>query len=406
MCHVESVYRATVALLLFRVSKASPPSTPVSLAKRATCTPASAGSSSTDDVPAIRSAITSCGNGGIIVIPAGKTYAIRSTLDFDGCVGCDFQIEGTLKVSNDVDGWEGVRAIFHLEGISGASIYSATGTGLVDGNGQPYWDAFAADSSYKRPTLMYIEDGSSDITVRDLRFKNPPNVFHSVSGSSKNVLYTRLVLTAAQASDEPDGAVPKNTDGFDVGQSTYVTISDTKVSNQDDCVAFKPGSNFVTVTNITCTGSHGLSVGSLGKSAGSTDTVQNIIVDGATMIGSTKAVGIKLYQGGSDHGVATVKNVTYNNVNVQGCDYAAQIQSCYGSDSAAHVPPLHRLRLSPTCTSMDSRTIVNLNCPSAGTCDIYFDDFNVKPASGTAAYLCSNIDNSNYGLSCTGSASG
>lgn len=58
-------------------------------------------------------------------------------------------------------------------------------------------------------------------------------------------------------------------------------------------------------------------------------------MNGATMIDSTKAVGIKLYEGGSSHGTATVKNVTFENVVVQGSDYAAQIQSCYDSASAA-----------------------------------------------------------------------
>lgn len=33
--------------------------------------------------------------------------------------------------------------------------------------------------------------------------------------------------------------------------------------------------------------------------------------------------------------MATVRNVTYNNINVDNCEYAAQIQSCYGSDDAA-----------------------------------------------------------------------
>ena len=33
--------------------------------------------------------------------------------------------------------------------------------------------------------------------------------------------------------------------------------------------------------------------------------------------------------------MATVRNVTYNNINVDNCGYAAQIQSCYGSDDAA-----------------------------------------------------------------------
>jgi len=72
------------------------------------------------------------------------------------------------------------------------------------------------------------------------------------------------------------------------------------------------------------------------------------------MVDSTKAVGIKLYQGGSSHGIATVRNVTFEGVVVQNSDYAAQIQSCYGSDSTA------------SCT----------NAPSQSTVDgVYFKSF-------------------------------
>jgi galacturan 1,4-alpha-galacturonidase len=77
----------------------------VALAKRATCTPASLGNTQLDDTPAIKAAITSCGNGGTIVIPAAKTYSLRTTLDFAGCANCDFQIEGTLKASTDTAYW-------------------------------------------------------------------------------------------------------------------------------------------------------------------------------------------------------------------------------------------------------------------------------------------------------------
>ncbi|KAG6890076.1 hypothetical protein C0995_012025 [Termitomyces sp. Mi166 len=295
------------------------------LEKRATCTVTSAQSVSVDDVPAIEAAIKSCGNGGVIVIPAGYTYQIRTTLDFTGCVNCEVQIEGTLKLSSDTAFWNGVRAAILLSNTKGATIHSKTGSGVVDGNGVPFWIAFAADSSYARPTLMYII-GGSNIVVENLYFKNAPNVFHSVTGDATDVIYRGLRLNA----ETYDNVTPKNTDGFDVGAS-YVTISNVTVTNQDDCVAFKPNANYVTVTDITCTGSHGLSVGSLAK--GSNDVVQNIYVDRATMIDSAKATGIKLYDGTPGHGVATVRNVTYNNIVVKNCDYAAQIQSCYGSTS-------------------------------------------------------------------------
>jgi galacturan 1,4-alpha-galacturonidase len=57
-------------------------------------------------------------------------------------------------------------------------------------------------------------------------------------------------------------------------------------------------------------------------------------VDGAKMINATKAVGIKLYSGGPDHGTALVNNVTWRNIDVENSDWAVQIGSCYGEDTA------------------------------------------------------------------------
>lgn len=107
--------------------------------KRATCTVTSAQSVSVDDVPAIQAAIKSCGDGGVIVIPAGYTYQIRTTLDFTGCINCEVQIEGTLKLSSDTAFWNGVRAVMLLSNVKGATIHSKTGSGVVDGNGVPFW---------------------------------------------------------------------------------------------------------------------------------------------------------------------------------------------------------------------------------------------------------------------------
>lgn len=57
-------------------------------------------------------------------------------VSFDGCVDCDFQLEGTLKVSDDTTYWATQTAVFLLDGIAGAKIRSLTGTGVIDGNGQ------------------------------------------------------------------------------------------------------------------------------------------------------------------------------------------------------------------------------------------------------------------------------
>ena len=339
------------------------------------------------------------------MIPAGKTYAIRSTLSFAGCSNCDFQIEGILKASDDLTYWGGKTAIFIMSDITKAKVRSVTGTGLVDGNGQAAYDYFATDSSYERPTLWYIT-GSTGITVSNLKFRNAPNVFHSATASSKNIIYSSVALSAASSSTN----APKNTDGWDIAAS-YVSIIDATVSNQDDCVAFKPGANYVTVDTITCSGSHGLSVGSLGSKAGITDTVQNIYVTNADMSTSAKAVGIKLFPGG--YGSAVVKNVTYDGVTVSDCDYAAEIQSCYSqtatycakNPSTASVTDVHFKNFKGTTSTKYEPVIANLDCPADGTCDVYFSSWSVAPPSGAAKYLCANIDSS-PGITCTSGASG
>lgn len=114
---------------------ALPDASPVLNARASTCTPVAGGSSSIDDVPAITSAIASCSSG-TIVIPSGSTYYLNSVLDFAGCNGCDFQVEGLLKFSSSTSYWGGRTAMINVNNIKGLKIRSLTGKGVIDGNGQ------------------------------------------------------------------------------------------------------------------------------------------------------------------------------------------------------------------------------------------------------------------------------
>lgn len=381
---------------------------PTRIAQRAaTCTPAAGGSGSIDDVPALQSAIANCPSG-TIYIPPSTTYYVNSVLDVSGCSGCTIQLEGTLKIASDTDYWNGKSAQILVEDITGLKLISSTGSGLIDGNGQDAYDRFAEDSSYDRPTMLSITGTSNNIVVQNLGLKNPPNVFVSASSGTKNIQFSTLKLSATSKSDN----VAKNTDGFDISGS-YITMNDINITNDDDCIAFKPGANYVTVTDVTCTGSHGLSVGSLGNKHGATDTVSNIYVSGATMIDSTKAAGIKLYPAGDDHGTAVVTNVTWENVVVDNCDYAFQIQSCYSEDtdycedtpSTATLTDIVVTGFSGTTSSDYAPTVANINCPAGGTCDVTLSSMTVKPPSGSAQYLCANTPSS-LGITCTSGASG
>jgi hypothetical protein len=114
---------------------ALPDPSPILNARASTCTPVAGGSSSIDDVPAITSAIASCSSG-TIVIPSGTTYYLNSVLDFAGCSGCDFQVEGLLKFASSTSYWNGRTAMINVKNINGLKIRSLTGKGVIDGNGQ------------------------------------------------------------------------------------------------------------------------------------------------------------------------------------------------------------------------------------------------------------------------------
>ncbi|KAF7318960.1 Extracellular exo-polygalacturonase [Mycena chlorophos] len=421
--HFAPAFKVLLVGLSFGLVQAITP-TEAYVAKRAACTPASANNIATDDVPSIAAAIKSCGNGGTIVIPAGQTYSIRSTLSFAGCVNCNFHVEGTLLLSNDTTFWNGKGSVYEVTSITGLHMQSVTGTGVIDGNGLPFWTLFSSNSSFARPTILTITS-SRDVTISNLKFLNAPNVFHSVGGDSTNILYESLLLNATSTAT----VVAKNTDGFDVGPSSFVTIKNVNVINdvcsfrsfspahkftkkQDDCVALKNGADFTLVQNITCTGSHGLSVGSLGSGAGQKTSVTNAFLGPALMINSAKAVGIKLYAGGSTNGIATVSNVTWSDITVQNCDYAVQIQSCYdAADTSDCTPNTDSLtgvifqNIVGTTSTKYSPVVANINCSPDAVCDVTLPGFNVKPPSGSAEVLCSNIDDS-LGVTCSGAASG
>lgn len=131
-----SYLKSLIIITTLTLTLAHPNPSRIFHARSSICTPTAGGSESTDDVPAITSAIQSCGDGGTIVIPSGSTYYLNSVLDFSGCSECDFQIEGLLKFSSSTSYWGGKTAMMNVEDIDGIKIRSVTGSGVVDGNGQ------------------------------------------------------------------------------------------------------------------------------------------------------------------------------------------------------------------------------------------------------------------------------
>jgi polygalacturonase len=119
---------------------------------------------------------------------------------------------------------------------------------------------------------------SQGSVIKNLHIKNWPAHLFSIGGSS-NLTVRDLVLDNSDG-DAPNNrskglAAAHNSDGLGVSSSSNILITNIKVHNQDDCVAVTSGDN-ITVSNMYCFGSHGLSIGSIGGK--SNNNVTNVLV--------------------------------------------------------------------------------------------------------------------------------
>ncbi|QRV93919.1 polygalacturonase [Ceratobasidium sp. AG-Ba] len=417
---MHSQLSATLTALLFSAFSG--------LAQAATCVVPSAGNPSVSDVPAINAAFASCGNGGIIQFPAGKTYAINELLKIQGCNGCEVQLDGTLKLLANITLWNTQAQPFAfqasylaiiVDGAKNMKFHSPTGKGLIDGSGQAWYD--------KAPSIrpvLFTTANSTGVTYDRIKMINSPMWFNLVTDSSY-ITFTNTVLNATSSSSK----APKNTDGFDTFRSNHVTIQDLWYNGGDDSISFKPNSTDITVKDAVMLGSHGVSVGSIAQYPGIYDIIRNIWVQNVTFANgldgtkSENGVRIKSWPGGYGSGMggfsfimrnyvlklAAVKNVTYQDITVSDVSKPVIIDSCYMKDDsycASHpaqvsITDVHINNVKGTSAS---NTVVDLECTPKADCYIYMKNISITPTKGAAKYVCTNLsDPSDVGIPCSSS---
>jgi polygalacturonase len=202
-----------------------------------------------------------------------------------------------------------------LEGTRGAdgSLGAVDGRGedILVGSTQSWWDiaqAAASGGNQNNPVLV-SGDGVNDITIYQVELENSP-MYHVeiLDGHGLTVWGVQV--------DTPDTA--RNTDGVDPVSESDVTIRDDMIQNGDDCVAVKsnPGvpSRNITVDDVHCYGSHGLSVGS--QTAGGVSNVlfENSTLNGYDSLGNLSAsdTGIQVKTDANSGGVTS--RVTYRDI--------------------------------------------------------------------------------------------
>ncbi|KAG9101884.1 hypothetical protein FRC06_002528 [Ceratobasidium sp. 370] len=210
-------------------------------------------------------------------------------------------------------------------------LFQLTGTGITfngnghtfNGQGELYWDGLGGDGSTKPHPMMKIKSSG---TFTNVVVKNSPQNCFSFGNSA--ALVVSKVTVDNSAGDAPNSksngaAAGHNTDAFDVSVSN-LTIEDSIVYNQDDCLAINKGSNIVFQRN-SCSGGHGISVGSIDSDV----TVSNVQILNNVVTNNDQGLRIKTKAAATG---STVSGIIYSGNTATGCKkYGVIIDQSYPS---------------------------------------------------------------------------
>jgi galacturan 1,4-alpha-galacturonidase len=224
-------------------------------------------------------------------VPAGEALTLSLAS------GTTLNMNGDILFGNK--SWAGP-----LFTVSGTSITFNGNGHKFDGGGPYYWDGLGKNGGVQKPDPMMKIKISG--TYQNVKVVNSPARVYSVSNPAK-LLMTGLIIDNSQGdyTNSKSGglAAGHNTDGFDAS-TTDLTIQNSQIHNQDDCLAINKGSNIVFKGN-SCTGGHGISIGSIDSGV----TVSGIVISGNTITNNDQALRIKTDATATG---STVSNITYS----------------------------------------------------------------------------------------------
>lgn len=186
----------------------------------------------TDDSKFILEAIKDCNNGGHVIFLQKSSYIIGKPLNLTHLANIDLDIQGSIQFTNDTDFWQDNSfrltfqnaTSFFLLGGKDVNVY---GGGTFDGNGQIWWDAFAAKKSTNRPVL-FATVGLHGGSITDLSLNGSP-FWHNIVANSSDVVFTDIRIHSVSNNQNFE----KNTDGWDTYRSTRIIIQNSTVTNGD-----------------------------------------------------------------------------------------------------------------------------------------------------------------------------
>ncbi|KAJ5584792.1 extracellular polygalacturonase [Penicillium hispanicum] len=249
-----------------------------------------------------------------IEVPAGETLDLKDLNDDTKVI-----FEGTTTFGYKE--WKGPLISMSGKGIT----VTAKDDAVINGDGSRWWDSKGTNGGKTKPKFFYAHS-LDDSTISGLHIKNTP--VQAISVQSDNIIFDNVTID----NSDGDSAGGHNTDGFDISESTGVTITNAVVKNQDDCVAINSGEN-IYFSGGTCSGGHGLSIGSVGGR--DDNTVKNVTFTGSTVSDSANGARIKTIYDAS----GSVSEVTFSDLTLSGIsDYGIVIEQDYENGSPTGKP--------------------------------------------------------------------
>jgi galacturan 1,4-alpha-galacturonidase len=238
--------------------------------------------------------------------------------------------------------WEGPLISFSgnsivIEGASGHSI---------ECEGNRWWDSEGSNGGKTKPKFFYAHSLKNS-QIKSLNVLNTPVQAFSINSATDLAIYD---VTLDNSLGDSEGG--HNTDAFDVGSSDGVYISGANVKNQDDCLAINSGTN-ITFTGGTCSGGHGLSIGSVGGR--SDNTVKTVRILNSQVTDSDNGIRIKTVYGAT----GSVSDVQYDSITLSNiAKYGIVIEQDYENGSPTGTPtdgvPITDLTVNKVTGSVDS----------------------------------------------------
>ncbi|KAF6211528.1 hypothetical protein GE061_012041 [Apolygus lucorum] len=223
-----------------------------------------------------------------INVPAGQTLILEN---FEPGTKITF----TGRITFGYKEWKGPLVIikgnkFTVEGKPGH---------LIDGEGHRWWDGKGGNGGKVKPCFVYVQ--LTDSKVNGLTIKNSPKHVFAIN----DCRHTDFVgITVDNADGHKKGG--HNTDGFDIAKSHFIKILNSRVNNQDDCLAINSGTNIEFRNNI-CEGGHGIAVAVGGYDS---NEAKNILIKDCQVIKNNIGIRVKT----TLNGKGIVDGVTFDNV--------------------------------------------------------------------------------------------